>query len=194
MKYNFGDKIRKVRQEKKLTMKELARMVSISESMVSQIERNLVSPAIDTLLTLADVLDVDFEYLFGEFRNKKKAHVVRADARHQMLKNGVRYEQLSNIGDSDLSFDIGSYYIEIEVGSSRGARDHGHVGNELGVIVEGRARFEYGTEIYELGKGDSISFSASVPHVLMNDGDETLKAIWVVTPPKMIFNGQPPAK
>ncbi len=186
-KYSFGDKIRKVRLEKSLTMKQLAKASSISESMISQIERDLVSPAIDTLLTIAEVLEVDFEYLFGEFRKKKKAHVVKAANRNKIFREGVQYEQLSNISEGDSSFDIGSYYLEIEQGCSRGARDHGHVGNELGIIIEGRASFEYGKEVHTLEKGDSVSFSASVPHVLKNDGTDTLKAFWVVTPPKMIF-------
>ncbi|HQB62440.1 MAG TPA: helix-turn-helix transcriptional regulator, partial [Spirochaetota bacterium] len=57
MKYYFGDKIRAVRKRKEYTLKYLAEKAGVSDSLISQIERNKVSPAIDTLLSIADVLD-----------------------------------------------------------------------------------------------------------------------------------------
>ena len=56
--FRFGEKLRKVRERKGLTLKVVAQQAGVSESLVSQIERNKVSPAIDTLLSLADVLDI----------------------------------------------------------------------------------------------------------------------------------------
>ncbi|MBW1912730.1 MAG: helix-turn-helix transcriptional regulator, partial [Deltaproteobacteria bacterium] len=54
MKYRFGDKLRRVREKRKVTMKEVALKAGVSESLISQIETNKVSPAIDTLLGIAD--------------------------------------------------------------------------------------------------------------------------------------------
>ena len=53
--YHFGEKLRSVREHKGYTLKVVAQKAGVSESLVSQIERNHVSPAIDTLLALADV-------------------------------------------------------------------------------------------------------------------------------------------
>jgi putative glutamine amidotransferase len=58
MHYNFGEKIRSVRERRSLTLREVAEIAGVSESLVSQIERNRVSPAIDTLLALADALGI----------------------------------------------------------------------------------------------------------------------------------------
>ena len=60
MKYKFGEKLRIVRERKGMTLKEVARQAGVSESLISQIERNRVSPSIDTLLQIADVLEIDF--------------------------------------------------------------------------------------------------------------------------------------
>ncbi|MBO7135339.1 MAG: helix-turn-helix transcriptional regulator, partial [Spirochaetaceae bacterium] len=65
--FRFGEKLRQVREKKGLTLKVVAQQAGVSESLVSQIERNKVSPAIDTLLALADVLDISLEYLFEEY-------------------------------------------------------------------------------------------------------------------------------
>ena len=64
--YHFGEKLRTVREKKGYTLKVVAQKAGVSESLVSQIERNKVSPAIDTLLNLADVLDINLEFLFDE--------------------------------------------------------------------------------------------------------------------------------
>ena len=68
--YRFGEKLRTVREKKGYTLKVVAQQAGVSESLVSQIERNRVSPAIDTLLTLADVLDINLEFLFEEYRRE----------------------------------------------------------------------------------------------------------------------------
>jgi transcriptional regulator with XRE-family HTH domain len=62
MQFKFGEKIRAVRERRSLTLREVAEQAGVSESLVSQIERNRVSPALDTLLSIADVLDLDLEY------------------------------------------------------------------------------------------------------------------------------------
>ena len=68
--YHFGEKLRQVREHKGYTLKVVAQQAGVSESLVSQIERNHVSPAIDTLLALADVLDINLEFLFEEYRKE----------------------------------------------------------------------------------------------------------------------------
>ena len=50
MMHPFGEKIREVRERKHLTMREVAEKAGVSESLISQIERNKISPAIDTLV------------------------------------------------------------------------------------------------------------------------------------------------
>ena len=59
--FRFGEKLRTVRERKGYTLKVVAQAAGVSESLVSQIERNRVSPAIDTLLSLADALEIDLE-------------------------------------------------------------------------------------------------------------------------------------
>jgi mannose-6-phosphate isomerase-like protein (cupin superfamily) len=54
----------------------------------------------------------------------------------------------------------------------------------MGYILKGKAELHYESNTYELYEGDSVSFSASTPHVIYNKGDKELKAIWVVSPPQ----------
>jgi transcriptional regulator with XRE-family HTH domain len=187
VKYKFGGKLRAIRERKNITLKEVARMAGVSESLVSQIERNKVSPSIDTLLTLADVLDVDHEYLFNDYKHTKQVSIVRAGKGSTLVQNNVTLRQLSRLGDLPEDHSIEAFLLEIAVASEKGDLEYGHKGKEFGVILEGRCELVYGTETYRLETGDSVSFASDIPHTLKNTGPDVLKALWVITPPRLLF-------
>lgn len=186
MKYKFGEKLRSVRERKEMTMKEVAEKCGVTESLISQIERNKVSPAIETLLSIVDVMDIDIEYLFGDFKTNKKAEIVKKTERNTYSTHGVIYEQLSSAWKNK-EHGIEAYYLEIDSGCNKGSEEYGHMGMEMGIILQGKGELKYGTELYPLETGDSVSFSSDIPHVLKNTGNSKLKAYWVVTPPKGFF-------
>jgi len=185
IRYPFGERIRKVRDRRGLTMKEVAQKVGISESMVSQIERDRVSPSLDTLLTMAEVLQIDLEYLFQNYKKSHQVSIVRADERNQVIREQVRYEQLSRFSDSTEEHALEAFLLTIEPGSEKGDQEYGHPGRELGFLMEGEGVLYYGKEEYHLKSGDSLSFSSDIPHRLKNTGTKALKALWVITPPRL---------
>lgn len=186
--YHFGEKLRKVREHKGYTLKVVAQKAGVSESLVSQIERNHVSPAIDTLLSLADVLDINLEFLFEEYRKNRPVQIVRSTERPSMNEEDVIYEELSTPDSSDKANSFESYVIKIPVNSHTHRGSYGHLGRELGFILKGKAKLLYENNEYILGQGDSVSFSAGVPHVLENIGDDELEAFWLVTPAQRFTN------
>ena len=74
---SIAEKLKAVRLRRGLTLKTVATAIGVSESMISQIERGQVSPSIDTLLGLAETLEVRLEYLFEGTGPAKSASVVR---------------------------------------------------------------------------------------------------------------------
>jgi len=186
MRYNFGEKLRKVRERKGFTLKDVARKAGVSESLISQIERDKISPAIDTLLKLIEVLEVDIDYIFSDFKKERNVVLVKKEEVDKIIQNSVVYNKLSRTSN-DEDHGIEAYIIEIKIGGEKGSLDYGHPGKELGYIMEGNGEIIIGPKIYTLEEGDSISFPSSIPHVLKNTGNKTLKAFWIVTPPKMIF-------
>jgi transcriptional regulator with XRE-family HTH domain len=183
MTYRFGEKIRTVRERRKLTLREVAEQAGVSESLVSQIERNRVSPAIDTLLAIADVLDLDPEYLFADWRRDRSIHIVRGNERHSFTKPGVLYERLAQVEGRE-RIGIEAYKITLEPGASTGGSEYGHPGWELGVVETGKAELTVGNHTHLLKPGDSASFRSDSPHLLANPGKDKLRLFWVITPPK----------
>ncbi|MEW6516565.1 MAG: cupin domain-containing protein [candidate division FCPU426 bacterium] len=187
MKFQFGDKIREVRERRQKTIREVAEQAGVSQSLISQIERNRISPAIDTLLKIADILDMDLDYLFRDFKKDRAVNLVRAKDRKRTLLGGVVYEQLSHTAASTEEHAMEAYFLEVPPGGKSGDEYYGHIGKELGVIIKGTAECQVGNQVYRLQEGDSISFAADVPHQLRNVGKKNLQAFWVITPPKRML-------
>ncbi len=185
MGFHFGEKIRSVRERRSLTLKEVADRAGVSESLVSQIERNRVSPAIDTLLALADAVDIDLEYLFSDYRRERSVRVVRKGERSTFTRPGVLYERLAQLDGASQGRDgIEAYRITLDPGAKTGGKEYGHPGWELGIVTEGVAELTVGNKTYRLEVGDSASFRADAPHVLANPGESVLRLFWIITPPK----------
>lgn len=188
MKYMFGDKLRAVREKRKITLKEVAEKAGLSESLISQIERNKVSPAIDTLLDIIEILEIDLEYIFSDLKKPKIVNLVKKEKRNKIVLDKIVYEQLSRIIEKDDNHGIEAFFMTIDVDGQSGSTEYGHIGKEMGIIVKGNGEFCIGNEKYELSEGDSISFAADVPHILKNTGKTPLLAYWVITPPKRFIN------
>jgi len=182
--YHFGEKLRMVREHKGLTLKIVADKAGVSESLVSQIERNRVSPAIDTLLALADALDINLEFLFEEYRRERPVQIIRADERRTLAEDDVMYEELAKPDESEKENSFEAYVIKIPAGSHTHRGSYGHIGRELGIITKGTALLKYEKKEYALAAGDSVSFPAGTPHTLENNSKDAVEAIWIVTPPQ----------
>jgi transcriptional regulator with XRE-family HTH domain len=162
----------------------VAERAGVSESLVSQIERSRVSPSIDTLLSLAEALEVDLEHLFADYRRRKGVNLVRARERRTVSASSVTYEQLARIRERADEHAIEALQVTIAPGASRGNEEFGHRGSELGIVLTGTAELVYGGSTYTLEAGDSVSFASDIPHVLKNAGSDPLVALWITSPPR----------
>jgi len=168
-------------------MKDIAESVGISESMVSQIERNKVSPALETLLDLAAELRIESEYLFSGIRVERRVKIIRAGEGGRTMQQDVVFERMARAEATADGPGIAAYLLEVPPGAEKGSREQGHPGRELGIILEGNAELEIGDGKYPLAPGDSIAFSSDAPHLFRNTGKVLLRAYWIITPPRGIL-------
>lgn len=190
-KHQFGGKLRAVRERRGVTLKAVASKAGVSESLVSQIERNKVSPSIDTLLSIADVLGIDYEYLFSDYRKKGRVEIIRAHERSITTQGLVTMSRLSMQEEIPHEHSVDAFMLEVEVSGQTGDLEYGHAGREFGIVLEGSAELLYGDDSYALQKGDTVSFSSRIPHILKNTGETPLKAVWIVSPPRRASSSGP---
>jgi uncharacterized cupin superfamily protein len=108
--------------------------------------------------------------------------IIRQDERKIHQRKGFKYETLCGDSQSRGNHSFNAFFLELAPGQLRGDDKDGHLGRELGIIVQGSAQLIYGQDIYELNKGDSVSFFSQIPHIIKNSSDEVFQAYWVVTP------------
>jgi transcriptional regulator with XRE-family HTH domain len=190
----LGPRLRLAREQRPLSVRELARRIGCSASLISQIERGVSVPSVGVLYSLATELDTSLDHLlFGaEVRRPPVAAsgpgapevvapgiVQRAGGRNIIdLASGVRWERLTPGADAAADF--------LEVIYSPGGhstderRPLRHDGHEYGLVISGTLQANVGFESYELGPGDSIAFDSATPHEYLNKTGEPVHAIWVV--------------
>ena len=199
----LGPRLRLVRGSRQLSVRELARRVGCSASLISQIERGVSVPSVGVLYSLATELGSSLDYLlFGsgagpdgvsaetpvapgggclspEAAAPPPAIVQRGcDRRIIDLASGVRWERLTPQPEAMTDF--------LEVIYSPGGhstderRPLRHDGREYGLVISGTLQANVGFESYELGPRDSIAFDSSTPHEYLNKTGDVVHAIWVV--------------
>ena len=197
---HLGASIRAAREERGLSLRELARRVNVSPSFVSQIELGKANPSVGTLYSLVSVLGTTLDDLIGEQQSgdpgqeladaapagdgspgtwpRVDVPVQPATGRKRVEMSGVVWERLTNDHDPYVDF----LHVEYAPGSSSCAADQlmRHGGREYGHLVRGRLDIQVGFETYSLGPGDSIHFDSMTPHRLSNPYDEPCTAVWFV--------------
>ena len=187
----LGERLRSAREKKGISLRELARRLDVSASLISQIERAHVMPSVGTLFKIADVLDLRVDEVFrnGAFRGSAAPAAAPADGgsgpvqrrsgrKTIKLAGGVTWQRLTGEPDADVEF----LYVIYDVGSESCREDElfRHGGREYGYLLSGRLGVKIGFETYELAAGDSVSFEAQTPHRLWNAGREPAVAIWAI--------------
>jgi transcriptional regulator with XRE-family HTH domain len=182
MNTKLGALLRSIRNSRHLTIKEVAAKAGVSSSLLSQIERNRISPSLDTLMHILEVYGVPPDKFFKDYETHSQVEIVRRDERKICRRKGFKYEKLCGDSQTKGNHSFNAFFLELAPGQKRGDVKDGHLGRELGIVVEGSAQLLYGDETYEINKGDSVSFFSQIPHVIQNSSDQIFRAYWVVTP------------
>lgn len=182
MKTKLGALLRAIRNSRHLTIKEVAGKAGVSSSLLSQIERNRISPSLDTLLQILEVYGVTPDKFFKDYETNSRVEIIKRDDRKIYQRKGFKYEKLCGDSQTRGNHSFNAFFMELAPGQLRGDAGNGHLGRELGIVVKGSAQLVYGEETYEINKGDSVSFFSQIPHVIQNSSDQIFQAYWVVTP------------
>lgn len=182
----IGAKIRKIREEKKLTINQVAKETGFTASFISQFERGLTKASIASLRKIATCLGINLSTLFEDVDDKKESSqeneiiIVRKEKRKTLTyPDGKSKDYL--LTNTTGTFEV--IYSKIEPGGVSGELiSHGSI-EECITILKGKLLLTIGDEEYILNDGDTITFPSHIPHGWENIGDEVVEVIWVVAPP-----------
>lgn len=186
--FRIGEKIRGLRQQKRLTLQELSALTTLSKPLLSQIENEQVVPPLATLLKIAKGLKVGIHFFFEDEGNRQKyvltrrehiktveatARPVSSDAArpyvYHSLAQGLRHKHME------------PFLIEFEKREWDEKLFFRHDGDEEFLYVtEGELDFHYNSEVIRLQAGDSIYYDSSQPHGWVAVGEGKARAVAVL--------------
>jgi transcriptional regulator with XRE-family HTH domain len=185
---DLGARLRAERLGQGIGLREMARRLGISASALSQIETGKAQPSVSKLFDIVNLLGVSVDGLLAGddgprvvvTRGQEGFFSLQRAGDHETLEleSGVLWSRLTAGSYPGVEF----LHVEYQPGacSSREGTFMRHAGQEFGYLTAGRLQVDVGFDRYELGPGDSISFPATTPHRLSNDGPEPAHAIWCI--------------
>jgi transcriptional regulator with XRE-family HTH domain len=174
----IGVKIKQLRLQRGLTQEELAARTELTKGFISQLERDLTSPSIATLMDILEALGTDVADFFRE--TPDESHVYSAeDMFIKQEPDGYAIQWLVTNAQKNALEPI---LVTIPPGVS-GAEDDPHEGEEFGYVLAGSVTLVFGAKKYRVKKGGSFYFHPTCVHYLTNSGKAEARVLWISTPP-----------
>lgn len=174
---DIGEKLKQLRVLNNLTQEELADRAELSKGFISQLERNLTSPSIATLLDILQCLGTTAADFFNE---EPEEQVVFTEGDYFIKKDADLKNEIRWIIPNAQKNIMEPIYLKIESGGST-YPDIPHDGEEFGYILKGSVELHIDNKIYTAKKGESFYFTADKKHHITSKQGASL--IWVSTPP-----------
>ncbi len=183
----LGDKIKTLRKKLGITQKELAQQVGLTPSFISQLEKNLISPSIDSLLKLSETLHTPPTFFLTDSETGLWSKMLvkpreRQEIQFKEMKNApVKLELLiSEVLDRRME----PYLLTLKEGAVIHEHFSNHKGDEFAYILEGDLEVEVQGKKQLVKKGDSLYFESAVPSRWANMGKGPAVLLWVLSPPR----------
>ncbi|RJP90473.1 MAG: helix-turn-helix domain-containing protein [Desulfobacteraceae bacterium] len=177
---DLGSRIKEIRKQQGMSQKELAALIGVTPSNISQIESNLIYPSLPALFKIAESLSVAAGSFFENhmlpvktiFPDGSGVKVSLPD----MPKDSVEAMQIT---PPDLGGKVVMYVFRILPGKKLPAHFFVHKGEEAGYLLEGSLSIVSPNGVQELSAGDAIYLKTDFPTQWINQGKETAKLLWM---------------
>jgi len=185
-KLHIGKKIRELRKKGGFVLQDLSDRTGLSKPLLSQIEKETVSPPIATLLKISKALNTNISFFFQDDGSEEKVIVVRKDE-SKVIDSRYFGREESGYYYEALAFKKPQKYMEpFLVEFKRKRVDQlsyfSHDGEEFIYLLEGTLEFRTENQQYILQPGDSLYFESSIPHAYRALERRNAKALSVIYP------------
>lgn len=175
----LGEVVARLRRQRCIPLRDMARKLDLSAGYLSQIERDLAMPSIQTLAKIADAFDTSLARLFEEAESADgRQLVVRREERRIVLFRGSTSRNELLVPDLKGQLEV----ILSRIRQHTRSPVYQHSGEEFGYVIKGSLRLSVGDQKFALRRGDAIRFQGTLPHH-WTKGRGTAEVLWVITPP-----------
>lgn len=178
---DLGLRLKELRTRRGFSQTDLARLVGVTPSTISQIESNLIYPSLPALLKMTEVLMVDISSFFRDKAAVRKRIVFPAnegtDIKMAEFPEGSIQARL--LAPIDLDLHAEPYLVEILPEKTLASHFFIHKGEELGYLISGELQVRVDKESYTLREGDAVYLSSEMPTQWKNTGTIPAKLLWI---------------
>ena len=181
---DLGRRIRAARLARRLTLEEVVSRAQFTVSWLSKLENGQLTPSLDGLVKLAEVLECGVETLVQGLSVPPQYVVVKqGEGRTEPSRDSRGGYATESLADQWRDRAMNPMIVNL---SGVGNRHHpdNHDGERFLMVLEGEVKLEYGNELIHLDKGDTVYIYAAIPHVLAPAGRGTAKVLSVSYDPK----------
>ena len=177
---DIGAKLKQLRQQRGLTQEELADRCELSKGFISQVERNLASPSIATLIDMLECLGA----ALPDFFNDRESERVVFTPQDMFVKEDPEtlHGTVTWLVPDAQKNDMEPILLELGVGGESWEYPPGE-GEEFGYVLSGSVHLIVGSKKTRVRAGSSFCLHPREPHRLVNAGKSTARILWVSTPP-----------
>ncbi|MCD8347983.1 MAG: XRE family transcriptional regulator [Lachnospiraceae bacterium] len=168
--------LKRLREERHLSLGQLAEAAGVSKVMLSQVEKGASNPTINTIWKITSALQVTYADLL-ELPESNVIHVKKADIRPLDENKYHIYSYYKR--DANRNFEL--YQIEMDVGCVHSSIGHLKESSEYIIVVEGEMELEVNGESHYLKTDDGFCFDAMVPHTYRNVCEQSVKAVLLIS-------------
>ncbi|HIV24145.1 MAG TPA: helix-turn-helix transcriptional regulator [Candidatus Merdiplasma excrementigallinarum] len=175
----IGLKLKELRMAKGLTQEELANRAELSKGFISQLERDLTSPSIATLVDILQCLGTNLKDFFWDVSDDQ---VVFHDSDYFEKEDTELKNKIEWIIPNAQKNMMEPIRLTLEPGGST-YPDIPHEGEEFGYVLSGSVTIHLGQKIFKAKKGESFYFTPNTQHYITASKRTGAVLIWVSTPP-----------
>lgn len=178
----LGSRIRKLRLNNGLSVRQLADQLGLSASFVYQLEQEKSSPSFSTLKSIAAVLKTSVSLLI-ENELPEEWVIVRKSNRKKLVtgKGGMQLNLLTFLGQREKKMQ--PMVFELPVDGKEKEVDFSHEREDFIFILQGRVEISVRERKFIMEEGDVGYFIFDSPTAIRNAGREKAEGIWIVCPP-----------
>jgi transcriptional regulator with XRE-family HTH domain len=175
---SIGPKVKKLRQEQRLSLQQLAIKAEVSAAAIHKIERNDMVPTITTLLKIATALDRAVSYFVEDEGYHEPVAFTPAADRPAVFTPHLGLT-LDGVSGPYAPFRSAAAVATVAPGANSGSKLLIHAGEELVFTLEGKLVFEIAGVRHELRPGDALHFMGDQPHHWANEETTPARALWI---------------
>ena len=173
----IAQNLKRIREEKKLSLDRLAELTGVSKSMLGQIERGESSPTIATVWKISNGLKVSFTALLSA--PQSDTIVVRRADIGPLIEDNAKYRLYPFFPiEEGRRFEV--YAVEIDGGGLLISEAHPEGTQEFLTVFAGELTVSVNSQEYRVGEGDAIRFRADRAHSYLNPGEVLAKVSLVI--------------